>query len=145
MTEAPVGSASNRTALAIGFLSLIALLFSLLSYWLVFGFVSFALLVAVLAAGFGRQGRRKPVLYTLAGVFLIYSLLFAAIVWTYQSEGDPILLLGFPLSTALLVYGIWPVGFIPGILYLLIFETSVLRREKLQKFIAEFGRAEQDR
>ena len=145
MTEAPAGSASNRAALAIGFLSLFGLLFSLLSYWFVFGFVSFGLLVAVLAVGFGRQGHRKRVLYTLAGVFLIYSVLLAAIVWAYQSEGEPILLLGFPLSTALLVYGIWPAGFIPGILYLLIFETSVLRREKLQKFMAEFGRAEQDR
>ncbi len=145
MTQAPVGSVGNRTALAIGFLSLFGLLCSLLDYWLLFGFVSLALLVSALAVGFGRQGRRKPVLYTLAGMFFIYSALLAAIVWTYQSEGEPTLLLGFPVSTALLVYGIWPVGLIPGILYLLIFETSVLRREKLQKFMAEFGRTEEDR
>ncbi len=145
MTQAPVGFGSNRTALAIGFLSLLGLLCSLLDYWLLFGFVSLALLVSALAVGFGRPGRRKAVLYTLVAVFFIYSALLAAIVWTYQSEGDPTLVLGFPVSTALLVYGIWPLGFIPGILYLLIFETSVLRREKLQKFMAEFGRTEQDR
>ena len=145
MTQAPPGFAGNRTALAIGLLSLVGLLCSLLDYWLLFGFVSLALLVSALAVGFGRHGRRKPVLYTLVGVFFIYSALLAAIVWTYQSEGEPTLLLGFPVSTALLVYGIWPLGFIPGILYLLIFETSVLRREKLQDFMAKFGREEQDR
>ena len=139
MTQAPPGFAGNRTALAIGLLSLVGLLCSLLDYWLLFGFVSLALLVSALAVGFGRHGRRKPVLYTLVGVFFIYSALLAAIVWTYQSEGEPTLLLGFPVSTALLVYGIWPLGFIPGILYLLIFETSVLRREKLQDFMAKFG------
>ena len=145
MTQAPPGFAGNRTALAIGLLSLVGLLCSLLDYWLLFGFVSLALLVSALAVGFGRHGRRKPVLYTLVGVFFIYSALLAAIVWTYQSEGEPTLLLGFPVSTALLVYGIWPLGFIPGIFYLLIFETSVLRREKLQDFMAKFGREEQDR
>ena len=107
--------------------------------------MSLALLVLALAVGFGRQGRRKagPV-HPCRHVFFIYSALLAAIVWTYQSEGEPTLLLGFPVSTALLVYGIWPVGFIPGILYLLIFENSVLPRDKLQKFMAEFGRQEQD-
>ena len=145
MTQAPPGFAGNRAALAIGFLSLFGLLCSLRDYWLLFGFVSLALLVSALGVGFGRQGRRKAVLYTLVAVFFIYSALLAAIVWTYQSEGEPTLLLGFPVSTALLVYGIWPLGFIPGILYLLIFETSVLRRQRLEKFMAEFGREEQDR
>ncbi len=145
MTQAPPGFAGNRAALAIGCLSLLGLLCSLLDYWLLFGFVSLALLVSALAVGFGRAGPRKPILYTLVAVFLIYSALLAAIAWTYQGEGEPALFLGFPVSTALLVYGIWPLGFIPGILYLLIFETSVLRRERLEKFMAEFGREEQDR
>ncbi len=145
MTQAPAGLGGARAALAIGFLSLFALLCSLLDYWLLFGFVSLALLVSALAVGFGRAGSRKVVLYTLVVMFFIYSALLAAIAWTYQSEGEPALFLGFPVSTALLVYGIWPLGFIPGILYLLIFETSVLRRERLEKFMSEFGREEQDR
>ncbi len=145
MTQAPAGLGGARAALAIGGLSLFGLLCSLLDYWLLFGFVSPALLVSVLAVGFGRAGSRKVVLYTLVVVFFIYSALLAAIAWTYQSEGEPALFLGFPVSTALLVYGIWPLGFIPGILYLLIFETSVLRRERLEKFMSEFGREEQDR
>ena len=145
MKQVPVGFVSNRAVLAIGSLSLFGLLCSLLDYWLLFGFVSLALLVSALAVGFGHAVPRRPVLYTLVSVFVSYSGLLAAIVWTYQSEGEPTLFLGFPVSTALLVYGIWPLGFIPGILYLLIFETSVMRRERLEKFMAEFGREEQDR
>lgn len=135
---------SDRTAFSIGLLSLVALFFSCIEYWLLFGFVLIALNVLALSVGLGRQSRRKPVLYVLVSLFFIYSALLAAITWSYQSGGEPTLLLGFPVSTAFLVYGIWPAGFTPAILYLVIFETSVLRREKLQKFIAEFGRTEQD-
>lgn len=136
---------NDRIVLIIFFVGIFALPLSFLNSWFLFGLATWLLMVLSLAVGFGRASSRKPIFYTLAGLFLVYSLLLAVIAWTDRPESDLDLLFGLPIGTAFLVYGIWPLGVAPGVLYFLVFHRSVLPEEKLQKFLADFGHRRQNR
>jgi hypothetical protein len=43
------------------------------------------------------------------------------------------------VPTALLIYGIWPLGIVTGVLYFLVFRKSILSDSKLEKFLRDFG------
>ena len=118
----------------------VALVFGLLGLWQWFGFVLWPLLFLCAALGHGRHASRGPIrtaLYVMAAVNL---LLFAAILLTDRTTGDPVLILGTPVSTAFLIYGLWPMGNLIGVLYFVVFERSVLPPEKLDRFLADFAR-----
>jgi hypothetical protein len=131
---------NDKAILAIGFLSLSAVVLVLFNLWYLFGFVIWSILVATVAVGYGRAKSHRPIIGTLIGTLLLYWLVYAGIVWAEQKEGDPILLGGLPLGTAFLFYGLWPMGFVWGILYLLVFPASVLPKDRLDDFLARFGR-----
>ena len=139
---------NNKLVLAISAVCAVALVLGLLGLWQWFGFALWPLLFLCAALGHGRDAGRGPIrtaLYVMAAVNL---LLFAAILLTERTEGDAVLVLGTPVSTAFLIYGIWPMGNLIGVLYFAVFERSVLPREKLERFLADFGRrdpAEQNR
>lgn len=116
--------------------ALAALAFVWVDAWLLFGLAAFALLVLGLALGFGA------VRLSLILVFAAYALLFGGMVWLGR-PGEPLRLLGgLPTPTSLLVYGIWPMPLLAALLYALVFRSSVLPEDKLQKFLAEHGRRE---
>ena len=122
---------SDRFVGAIFAVVLVSLLLFVFNAWLLFGIAACALLVLGLALGFGSF--RGTLLVLLVG----YILLLGGMAWLSET---PRLVLGFPAPTALLVYGVWPLPPIAGLLYALVFRSSVLPEEKLQKFLAEHGR-----
>jgi hypothetical protein len=42
--------------------------------------------------------------------------------------------------TALLVYGVWPLGILPSLLYAFRFRQAVLPEDRLERFLAEHSR-----
>ena len=131
---------NDRAVLAIGFLSLAGLVLGLFNAWLLFGFVTWSIMVVTVAVGYGQGRSHRPIFRTLLGLLLLYWILYAGILWADHTEGEPTLFGGLPLGTAFLVYGLWPIGFIWGLLYFLVFPRSVLPQDRLDIFLTEFGR-----
>lgn len=140
MKAGPEASRSHdRVAMALAAAAAACLLLCFFNQWLLFGILCWLIMVLHLAVGYGRQRRRKEILYTMGGLFAVYCVLLVWIAAVDQPEGELRLLGGLPLGSALLVYGIWPIGTVSGILYGLVFDRSVLPEEKLQKFLSEFS------
>lgn len=110
--------------------------------WAWFGAISCAILVLGLALGYGPARRAPAIRWSLAGLLLAYLALLGGITLAGAQTG---LVLGFPPATALLIYGIWPLPLVAGLVYALVFRTSVLPEDKLQKFLAEHPRREPPR
>jgi hypothetical protein len=115
-----------RLVAALFVAALAAITCALFNVWLGFGVATCALLVLGLALGFGR------LLFGLWFLFAGYVLLLAGMVWLRDSRE---LILGFPAPTALLVYGIWPMPLLAGLLYGLVFRSAVLPEDKLERFL----------
>lgn len=126
---------NDRIVTAIFVIALLILPLSFFNLWFAFALATSVLLVLGLALGFGSHHR--PIRRTLILLSAGYTLLLVAMVWADRAGGSPWLVLGFPAATALLVYGIWPMPLIAGLLYALVFRSSVLPEDKLQKFLAE--------
>jgi hypothetical protein len=133
---------ADRFALAWCIAAVAALLLSLANQWLLFGVLVWLILLLGVAAGYGSLSRRNTILATLTGVFLLYTGFLLGMAWTHRPGEELRLFLGVPVSTAFLIYGVWPFGAILGILYALEFHRSVLPEDKLQQFLTEFGRKE---
>ena len=117
-----------------------AIALALTNHWLLFGITALALMALGLAVGFGAQLGHKPIPLLIVGLFVVYVVLLAVIASLDAPQGPPNLILGFPVATAVLVYGIWPVGTIIGITYAITFERTVLPPDRLEKFLRRFGR-----
>jgi len=111
--------------------ALTALALAAFNLWLGFGVAACALLVGGLILGFG--GRRGPFLVLLSGYVVL-------LVTMARLADSPALVLGLPVSTALLVYGIWPMPLAAALYYALVFRSSVLPDDRLEKFLAEHRR-----
>jgi hypothetical protein len=131
---------NDRLVLALFGAALLGLALLALNSWLLFGIVACGMLVLGLALGFGAE-RRSGLIATLL-LFLFAG--YAWLVWGMAGSdrpGDPLLLIGgLPRGTALLVYGIWPIPLLAGLIYGLVFRTRVLPPDKLQQFLAEHRR-----
>lgn len=128
--------------LAASLAAVAALSLSFVNRWLWFGILVWLILFLFAAIGYGPHSRRASILSTLSGMFLLYSGFLIGIAWTFEPGAAPPLFLGLPAPTAFLVYGIWPFGVILGLLYGLEFRRSVLPEDRLQQYLAEFGRKE---
>ena len=117
-----------------------AIVLALTNHWLLFGIAVCALMVLGLAVGFGAQLIHKPIPLLIVGLFVVYVVLLAAIASRDNPQGPLELILGFPVATAVLVYGIWPVGAIIGITYAITFDRTVLPPDRLEEFLCRFGR-----
>lgn len=133
---------TSRLALAWCASALVALPLALANRWFWFGIIVWLMLLLGIALGYGPHCRRKTILAALSGMLLLYSAFLLGIARTYHPENEIELFLGLPVPAAFLVYGIWPCGLLLGVLYALEFPHSVLPEDKLQKFLAEFGRKE---
>lgn len=107
---------------------------------LAFGVLSWAVLCLAIAIGFGDAVRRPRVALSITGIFLLFSGLVAAVFWYDAPADEPRLWLGLPAATAILVYAIWPLGVLAGLLYVVEFERSVLPAERLRRFRERYGR-----
>jgi len=129
---------NDRIVLAAALLSLVLVLFSLLDWWLWFGFAMFVLMMLLLRGGHGRG--TKILLGSLCALLACYLALLGWIVVADQPAGGLVLLLGLPQATALLVYGLWPLGFFVGALYYVRFSRSILPADRLEEFLRRFSR-----
>jgi hypothetical protein len=129
---------NDNTVLAASILSLVLVLFSLLGWWPWFGAAMFVLMMILLRAGHGRGA--KALLVSLGALLACYLGLLGAIVRADQPAGNLVLLLGLPEATALLVYGLWPLGFLVGALYYARFSHSILPAGRLEEFLRRFSR-----
>ena len=99
------------------------------------------LAVITLSLAFGwKRGMSAGVLWSLAGIFVLFSVLIGAMAALDDPAGEPRLWLGLPAPTALLVYGIWPLGILPSLLYALLFRNTVLPEDRLARFLATHSR-----
>lgn len=140
-----MSKAVNKLVPILGLLCALLLATGWLGSWAVFGFLTWPLIYLCAAIGLGEQAGRKPILPALVVMLVAGVLLLGAILLTEQTEGEPRLILGVPLATAFLIYGIWPLGVFIGVLYFKVFDRYVLPRRKLDAFLAEFGQRESDR
>lgn len=98
-----------------------------------------AALALALAIGW-RGALRRGVVLSIAGIFVVFAALMTAIALLEDPLGEPRLWLGLPASTAVLVYGVWPLGVLPSLLYAARFRGLVLPEEKLRRFLAQHSR-----
>ncbi len=136
---------SKAVAGVFGLVALAAIALAFLNQWLLFGILTWLMMALAMAIGFGPEYRRAPILAAIIGIFLAYSALLLLLAGLDDPSGEPRLILGFPAATAVLVFGIWPIGVMAGLLYGLVFQRSVLPEEKLRAFIRKFGRSESGR
>ena len=133
---------THRTVLAVALSCVLCILFGFLNRWMCFGLTTSLLVALALALGVGRACGQRPVLVTLALILLAYCGLLCSMAWVHEPAGEPNLVLGFPPGTALLIYGIWPLGMLPSVLYPIAFDRWILPADRLDRFLAEFGRRE---
>jgi hypothetical protein len=133
---------SHRLVIAIAVSCLLCILFAFLNQWIWFGLTTSLLVTVTLALGVGPVCGQRPVLAALAFVLLAYCGLVCGMAWVHDPGREPNLVLGFPPGTALLIYGIWPLGMLPGLLYPIAFDRWILPADRLDRFLAEFGRRE---
>ena len=130
----------NRLVLAVGALCLVLLVLGCAGWWSAFGIATWPLIYLCAAIGFGGNAARKAVWPALLAMLAAGTALLLAVLLTEQKSGMPDLVLGTPVATAFLIYGIWPLGIFIGVLYFRVFDRHVLRQRKLDAFLQEFGR-----
>ena len=135
---------TDRLAAIISITSVVCLLTGLLGLWLWFGLATWFLVTLLLALGPGKASRRWPLLPTLAVILMMHWGLFCAIAWLHDPAGGPRLLLGLPLGTALVIYVPPLLGLTAAILYGRYFDRWILPSDRLERFLAEFGRPKGD-
>ena len=138
-------SESKAVVGVFGLVGLAAIALAFLNQWLLFGILTWLMMALAMAIGFGPEYRRAPILAAITGIFLAYSALLLLLARLDNASGEPRLILGFPAATAVLVFGIWPIGVMAGLLYGLVFHRSVLPQEKLRAFLRKYGRPEPGR
>ena len=105
------------------------------------GVVEIAFFVGLLAMGTRGRGT-----FPFEARFMVIGLIafiavFSAMVFTYAAEINPIVL-GFPLPTALMFYGVGGVPVIFILLYMIRFDPWVLTDDQLDDFRSEFVKEE---
>ena len=103
------------------------------------GVAVLAVTMLILSLGW-RSASSRAVTWALAGIFVLFNGLILSITALEAPEGPPRLWLGLPAPTALLVYGVWPLGILPSLLYAFRFRDSVLPEDRLERFLAEHSR-----
>jgi hypothetical protein len=138
--SSPRGRNGLARALALSCLAVLA------AGWLVgpalLGTATLAAITLTLAYGWSGH-LRGGVLWSLIGIFVLFSALIAAMAVLDDPAGEPLLWFGLPRPTALLVYAVWPLGVLPSLLYALRFRDTVLPGDKLERFLAEHSRHRQ--
>ncbi len=128
----------NSTPLAklVGLVSAVALLAGLTGHAGVLGMAAVALIALLAVLGLRAPG--GPSRRTLAAV-AVFGMLFCSLLalgfLLHDPDGQLVTIGGLPAGTAMLVYGIAPLGISLGVLYGLVFDREILPREKLLDFL----------
>lgn len=98
------------------------------------------MLTSAAAVGWGRSMGRGVIVGGLALSFVVFAALALAMVALEAPEGAGEQWLGYPRATSLLVYGLWPLGLLPGALYVWRFHTDVLPEDRLEAFLKRYSK-----
>ena len=98
------------------------------------------LAVVMLTLRVGWQTASPWVGRSLAAIYLVFAAVVSAIILLDAPGGPLRLWLGLPAPTGLLVYGIWPLGILPSLLFAFRFHDTVLPHDRLERFLAEHSR-----
>lgn len=136
-------ASATRIVQSIAVTALVAVALAITGHWLAFGIASWAVLMLSVAVGFsaGPSGAPRRILLSVAVMFALYSAMVVASALLEDPTGEPVLWMGLPRATAVLVYGIWPLGVLPAVLYLVEFSRSVLPADRLAHFRQTLERA----
>ena len=133
----------NNTPVALGLAvaSLAALAAGLAGQALALGIGAVALIVLLCMIGLQapRRTSRSTVL-TLIAYGAAFCGLLAFSFRLHDPTGSLTTIGGFPAGTAMLIYGITPLGITLGVLYGLTFDREILPLEKQREFLKRFSR-----
>lgn len=104
-----------------------------------FGVLQFCFFAGLIALSVNKQGRikifAKPILTGLLLNILVFCLMMFA-YWNYACKGTGLLVGSFPVPTALMLYGVWPIQIIFVIIYVWYFNRAIFTEDDLEKFQA---------
>ena len=120
---------------------LIALVGGIASNAALLGMASVALIVVLCLLGLRAPGRPSKLTVAAVLAFGIGFCCLLALQFHLHDPSGPLRTIGgFPAGTAMLVYGIAPLGLMLGVLYGLIFEREVLPIEKQREYLERFSK-----
>ena len=99
-----------------------------------------ATLMLAVGVGWGASANRKKMVAPLAVCFVVFSAVAVAMIALDDPAGAGEQWLGLPRATALLVSLLWPLGLIPGALYVRRFREDVLPEDRLEAFLSRYSR-----
>ena len=133
----------NNSPLAVlaAVVCLAALLAGLAGHAALLGMAGVVLISVLCALALRSEGRPSRRTYAyLAAFTAIFCSLLALGFHLHDPSGPLVKIGGFPAGTAILLYGITPLGVTMGIAYGLVFDSEILPEGKLRKFLDRFAK-----
>ena len=133
----------NNTPVALGgaVASLAALAAGLAGQALALGMLAVALIVLLCVIGLRvPQRTSRSTVLTLIAYGAAFCSLLAISSRLHDPAGPLTTIGGFPAGTAMLIYGIAPLGITLGVLYGLTFDSEILPLEKQREFLKRFSK-----
>lgn len=130
---------NSALAVLVASVSLAGLLFGMGGQAILLGMSTVVLIV--LLSAIGLRAPDRPVRRALAVLIAwgaVFCLLLALGQYLHVPEGPLVLIGGFPAGTAMLVYGITPLGITLGLLYGFFFDGLVLPADRQRAFLDRF-------
>ena len=105
------------------------------------GMCAVVLIVVLCAIALRVPGRPSRPVYAYLGAFATaFCGLLALGFHLHDPSGQLLTIGGFPAGTAMLVYGITPLGITMGILYGVVFDREILPEDKQREFLDRFAK-----
>ena len=133
----------NNSPLAVlaAVVSLAALLAGLAGHAALLGTAGVVLISVLCALALRSEGRPSRRTYAyLASFAAIFCGLLVLGFHLHDPSGPLVKIGGFPAGTAILLYGIAPLGVTMGIVYGLVFDHEILPKDKLRQFLDRFAK-----
>ncbi len=133
----------NNSPLAVlaAAVSLVALLAGLAGRAALLGMAAVVLIAVLCALALRSAGQPSRRTYAyLAGFATVFCSLLALGFFLHDPSGPLVTIGGFPAGTAMLLYGITPLGVTLGLVYGLIFDTEILSKHKQREFLDRFAK-----
>ena len=134
---------SNRTDKLVAVAALVGVVtlgFGLAGNALLFSFGVSLLIVFGYGVAYGANATRPAIAVTLLIVLAGFWALFAGALSSHRPDEPLVLVLGLPVGTAFFVFGLWPLGLIPSILHVVMFNRFILPKRNVEKLVERFGR-----
>ena len=131
---------STRLAILAAATSLVALAAGLAGRPAVLGMAAVVLTVLLCAQAFFNSERPPRAVYAFLAAFAtVFCGLLALAFHLHDPDGPLATFGGFPVGTAVLLFGITPVGVTMGVMYGIVFGRDVLPERKLRAFLDRFA------